>query len=120
MEGALRIERAMVVEDALLTKQVINHLNYLSQVACLAQNNPWQRVFNYDSVYRREQLTHGFQWGSTSTFLLNAHFRTPASDRPHNNHTVNIKPSTQYRNPHSKVMYFNWNGRSGCHRQPLN
>ena len=59
IEGSLRILREMILQDSLPTQQVVNHVNYLIQVACLAQTNQWQRVLQYDT-YRKEQHEHGF------------------------------------------------------------
>ena len=53
MVGALRILRGMILDEALASQQTLNHVNYLIQVACLAQSNQWQRVLNYDTIYRR-------------------------------------------------------------------
>ena len=76
MEAALRILRELIIEDSLPPAQVINHINYLIQIACLAQTHAWNKVLNYDTIYRREQSHHGFAWGSNSAFLLQSQFMT--------------------------------------------
>ena len=70
MEGSLRILRELIVEEGLPTTQIINHINYLIQIACLAQTNIWKKVKDYDYIYRREQSKQGFAWGKSSSFLL--------------------------------------------------
>jgi hypothetical protein len=116
MEGALRIIREMILEDSLPLQQVVNHLNYLIQVSCLAQSNSWQRVLAYDTTYRREQFAHGFPWGTTSAFLLNAQLTTPTSGpQKQSEHPRNARPNIS--NPDTgKIICFSWNARSGCQR----
>ena len=41
-EGALRILCEMILDEALAPQQTLNHVNYLIQVACLAQSSQWQ------------------------------------------------------------------------------
>ena len=60
MEGAMRILRELVIEDNISRNQIVNHINYLIQIACFAQTKRWSSVVAYDSIYRREQHIHGF------------------------------------------------------------
>ena len=111
IEGSLRILREMILQDSLPTQQVVNHVNYLIQVACLAQTNQWQRVLQYDTTYRKEQHEHGFAWGTTSAFLLNSHLvpnHGAAKNAPKKTHTTN--PRT------NKTVCYSFNGRVGCNR----
>ena len=112
MEGALRILREMILDEALTPQQTLNHVNYLIQVACLAQAHQWQRVLIYDATYRKEQHRHGFQWGTTSAFLLNSHLNAPrhVEMRNRNNNASPTNPQT------GKTICLSWNGRAGCHR----
>ena len=121
LEGALRITREMIVDDALSMQQIVNHINYLIQIACLAQSHSWQQVLNYDTVYRREQFSHGFQWGTTSAFLLNTQLTpttTNAGPKQRNEKNPwNDRPRENVKNPGSgKIICYDWNGRSGCQR----
>ena len=118
MEGALRILREMILDDALTPQQTLNHVNYLIQVSCLAQTNQWQRVLNYDTTYRREQFEHGFAWGSTRAFLLNAHFTAPA--KPQHRQNDARGKHTPYNPNTGKTICLNWNGRWGCQRTNCN
>ena len=52
MEASLHILRELLIKDSMPTEQALNHINYLIQVACLAQTNPWNRVRDYGKSSR--------------------------------------------------------------------
>ena len=120
MEGSLRILREMMIDDNMPTTQVINHINYLIQIACLAQSNTWKRVKDYDTVYRREQHKQGFAWGKNSSFLLQSQLGAPeALPTPNMKKGTNAytkkTPLPSVRNPSTgQTICNNWNGRNGC------
>ena len=121
MEGALRILREMILEDNMPTQQIVNHVNYLIQIACFAQTVPWKRVLNYDAVYRREQHQHGFAWGTGSAFLMQSQLSPHEAQAPSQpskkpvNPASNAKKSTTVIHPKTgKPICGKWNSTSGC------
>ena len=109
--GALRILIEMILDEVLTPQKTLNHVNGLISVACLAQAHQWQRAIIYDATYRKEQHRHGFQWGTTSAFLLNSHLK--ASWQVEMRNRNNASPT----NPQTgKTICLSWNGRAGCHR----
>lgn len=112
MESSLRILREMIIEDGLPTPQIINHVNYLIQIACLAQTHTWKRVLNYDTIYRREQSEHGFTWGSNSAFMLQSQLMTYDQTQPQQ--PRQIKKMNYITDPSTgKQVCEKWNG-NGC------
>ena len=123
MEGSLRILRELIVEESMPTVQIVNHVNYLIQIACLAQTNMWKKVKDYDIIYRREQHKHGFSWGKNSSFLLQSqlgtHDSTPFSQTtkkgPAAGQTNKRPPLPSVKNPNTgQTICNNFNGRNGC------
>ena len=122
MEGALRILREAIIEDSMPMSQVICHINYLIQVACLAQTSQWRKVLNYDTIYRKEQHQHGFSWGSNSAFLLQSQLATQPDPIPafsaqtkKQNTSGRRTPMLSVTHPHTgQVVCEKWNGRYGC------
>ena len=124
MEGSLRILRELIVEESLNTTQTVNHINYLIQIACLAQTNPWKKVKDYDVIYRREQQKHGFAWGKSSPFLLQSQlgnhdnppptqFQSKKGSAP--GQAGKRPPLPSVRNPSTgQTICNNFNGRNGC------
>lgn len=129
MEGSLRVLREMMLEEHLPTEQVIHYVNYLIQIACLAQSKkPWPQILSYDTIYRREQHQQGFAWGTGSSFLLSSHFTsanpttttTPANT--HDNTSLNGNRESK-KAPLRQVIYpptgrpvcGRFNSREGCH-----
>ena len=121
----MRVLREMIVEEDASMQQVLHYLNYMIQVACFAQTKPWKRVFNYDTVYRREQHQHGFAWGSGSAFLMQSQLSPPeiTNYQPPNNQTG----GNNYKKPAGKRQVVHpttgkpicglWNGKNGCNLQ---
>ena len=124
MEGALRILREMILEDDMPVAQIVNHLNYLIQVACFSQTTAWRRVLNYDTVYRREQHDHGFAWGTGSAFLMQSQLVQPdlqtQGNQPNKRApTSNTKksggtPANVIHPKSGKPVCGRWNSASGC------
>ena len=123
MEGALRILREMILEDDMPPNQIINHLNYLIQIACFAQTMPWKRVLNYDTIYRREQHQHGFAWGTGSAFLMQAQLSPHEVQIPNQlgkktgptpNNTKKMPPTSVVHPKTGKPICGKWNSTNGC------
>ena len=116
MEGALRVLRELVVEENVQMNQVVNHLNYLIQIACLAQTNTWMRVLSYDTVYRREQHQHGFQWGTGSAFLLQSQLGQSTNEYSKEEQPPQKRPKKDSTfNPASgRPICGRWNSSQGC------
>ena len=125
MEGALRILREGILEDSMPMSQVVCHINYLIQIACLAQTTQWRKVLNYDTIYRKEQHQHGFSWGESSAFLLQSQLATqpdPTPGFPGQNKKQSTTMTTGKRTPMQSVTHPHtgqvvcekWNGRHGC------
>lgn len=112
MEGAIRITRDMVLEDGANLDQIMDYLNYLIQVAVFAQSFAWPNVLGYDKVYRKEQASLGFRWGTSSPFLMTSQLQKPAQ-LVTENHTK--KKTTQVKDPKSgKTICLKFNGHNGC------
>ena len=45
----------LIMEEDMNQTEIVNHINYLIQIACCAQSKRWTSVLNYDTIYRREQ-----------------------------------------------------------------
>lgn len=113
MEGALRITRDMIAEDGANLDQVMDYINFLIQVAIFSQSFAWPSVLSYDKVYRKEQATLGFRWGTSSSFLMASHLQKPMQQPGHS--TTARKPVTQVKDPRSgKTVCFKFNGYNGC------
>ena len=138
MEASLRILSEAIMEDNLPMTQVINHINYLIQIAVFAQSNThWRRILNYDTIYRREQQSLGFAWGTNSPFLHQSQLNTPpAPPGTAVNSTMSKKPPQAGGKPskpftgdkwpdvfHPKTgqkLCNKWNGKYGCNLQVCN
>ena len=119
MEGSLRILREMIIDDSMPSIQIINHINYLIQIACLSQTNAWKKVKDYDTIYRREQHKHGFAWGKNSAFLLQSQLGSaesaPYQAKKGNATFTKRPPLPSVRNPSTgQTICNNYNGRNGC------
>ena len=79
MEGALRILRAMVIEDGINLEYSMDYVNYLIQVAVFAQSFNWTNVLSYDKDYRQEQHELGFKWGRGSPVLMTSRLQRPVA-----------------------------------------
>lgn len=119
MEGALRITRDLVLEDGANLDQVMDYLNYLIQVAVFAQSFPWVNVLSYDKIYRKEQASLGFRWGTASPFLMTSHLQKPT---PQGDGATKRRPQTQAKtDPKSgKTICFKFNGLNGCQLRNCN
>jgi hypothetical protein len=116
MEGALRVLRQLIMEEDMNKTGIVNHINYLIQIACYAQSKRWISVMSYDTIYRREQHQHGFTWGSQSPFLISTLVPKYDTNQPHTPSTMKEgkKPQT-FVNPKTKnPVCGRWNGRPGC------
>jgi len=81
----------MIDEHDICVPSIINHINYLIQVACLAQTKQWVSLLQYNSIHRREQQTHGFKWGeSESRSDLNTY--ATGSGRGQKNQSICYEP----------------------------
>ena len=121
-EGALRILRAMVLEDGIAQEQVMDYINYMIQVAVFAQGYPWINVLSYDKVYREEQYDLGFRWGTASPFLMTSRLQRPLTS----SHTQDNKKkgqasankttaTAQPRDPKTgNIICQKFNGVNGC------
>ena len=124
MEGVMRILRELVIEDNISRNQIVNHINYLIQIACFAQTKRWSSVVAYDAIYRREQHTHGFAWGRQSAFMASTLLpKDPPPnkdnrDHRHRAHFGDHRHRAHFGsnvNPHSNnFICGRWNGKSGC------
>lgn len=117
MEGALRILRAMVLEDGIPQEQTMDYINYVIQVAVFAQAYPWMNVLAYDKVYRQEQHDLGFRWGTASPFLMTSRLQkplNPAMDTRRRSSSSNPRPA-QPKDPKSgTIICQKFNGVNGC------
>lgn len=122
MEGAIRITRDLVLEDGANLEQVMDYLNYLIQVAVFAQSFPWANVLSYDKVYRKEQASLGFRWGTSSPFLMTTHLQKPVLQNAQADRGIKRKAPTQARtDPKSgKTVCFRFNGHNGCQLKNCN
>ena len=51
------------------------YLAYTIKVGEMADRYNWQSILQYDRVYRIQQATYGFRWGSDSPHLTTVHMR---------------------------------------------
>ena len=109
MEGSLAILRDMIMTDSMPLPWVMDHLNYLIQIARFGQVFPWQAVLRYDAVYRTQQHEVGFRWGTSSPTLMQTHLQT--------NMNLPQRPGAQKqpREPQSgQIICYTWNSVQGC------
>lgn len=119
MEGAIRITRDLVLEDGANLEQVMDYLNYLIQVAVFAQSFPWVNVLGYDKVYRKEQASLGFRWGTASPFLMTSQLQKPAP--PTEGGSKKRTPTQARTDPKTgKTVCFRFNGHNGCQLKNCN
>ena len=112
MEGSLAILRDLIVHDNMALPRVLDHVNYLIQIARFSQTFPWQSVLRYDAVYRREQSNLGFRWGTCSPAMMQTQLHG-SRDRPQP-----TSSKQQPRDPNTgHIICQRWNGVHGCHLQ---
>ena len=80
MEGALKILAEMITDDHASTPVVLQHVNYLTKIACMGQMFAWPSVLRYDAEYRKYQAHMGFAWASDSPFLMQLLLKRPDSN----------------------------------------
>lgn len=110
MEGSLAILREMILRDSMPPARVLDHLNYLIQIARFGQVFPWQAVLKYDAVYRKQQHEVGFRWGTSSPTLMQTHLNGPEK-LP----LSTGKQRQQIRDPQTgQIICHRWNSVAGC------
>ena len=114
MEGALRIVRAMVIEDGASLEQVMDYINYIIQVSVFGQTFAWSNVMQYDKVYRNEQAALGFRWGTASAFLMTSHLQKPQPTASGLVKKTGNKMQTAKDPKSGKIICHKFNGTNGC------
>ena len=104
MEGSLSVLRTAIIEESLSTSQVIDHVNYLIQIARFANSFEWASVLRYDELYRQQQQKLGFRWGTSSPILMQTQLRLHQS--PVTGNTAQSKKTVP--------VCRKWNSRMGC------
>ena len=114
MEGALRMTRDLIIEDGANLDNIMDYISHVIQVALFAQSFTWSSVLNYDRVYRREQASLGFKWGTPSSFLMASHLQKPSQGaQPESNKKKVTAPNA--KDPKSdKTVCLRFNGTNGC------
>ena len=115
VEGALRVLRAMVIEDGATMDHAIDYINYIVQIAVFAQTYAWPNVLAYDLEYRTQQQELGFRWASGSAFLMASRLQKPAPVPVTNKKTSGPSRSAHPRDPKSGTpVCQRYNGVNGC------
>ena len=111
MEGALAILREMIIADNIPLPCVLDHLNYLIQIARFGQVYPWLSVLRYDAVYRKQQHEVGFRWGCASPTLMQTHLQAQNGSQQKSQDRSQKDP----RDPQTgRVICYRWNSAAGC------
>ena len=106
MEGTIRLLRELILEEVISKAYIVNHLNYLIQMACFAQTKKWQDVLKYDAIYCWEKQQNGFMCGKTSSCLTSIQRPIPLID--------DLQPATQgRREPNKKGAQSSINHKTG-------
>jgi hypothetical protein len=112
MEGAMRILRAMVLEDGASIEQIMDYVNYVIQIGVFAQTYTWPSTLGYDQEYRQQQQELGFRWGTGSAFLMSSRLQRPVPTLPTKKVSANVK---QPKDPKSgSPICQRFNGVNGC------
>ena len=123
MEGSLKILCVMITKDRVTTETILDHIGFLTKMACMGQTLSWPSLMKYDAEYRKTQAYQGFPWGADSPFLMQlllkqhdrdtlvthtapSHRNTGFTDQQHNQHRYDPKSG--------RVICGKFNGRNGC------
>ena len=123
MEGSLKILCEMIANDRVNTETILDHIGFLTKMACMGQTFSWPSLMKYDAEYRKTQAYQGFPWGADSPFLmqllLKQHDRdtlvTHTAPSRRNTGFTNQQHSQHRYDPKSgRVICGKFNGRNGC------
>ena len=70
MEGSLKILCEMKTKDRVNTETILDHIGFLTKMACMGQTFSWPSLMKYDAEYRKTQAYQGFPWGADSPLLM--------------------------------------------------